>query len=809
MSAMAIASQLWMMMFFQGGLTMPVSVPPLPEDPLLSAIAPADAIYYQYWAGMDLPQADSENAAERLLAEEEVQEFFAYANEKLQELAAQYSGPDNDNPESRFLAIAGPSLLKVFYTRPVAAFVNHIDIEKEEFSGGIIANLGDEREAAIAVLQQLEDHIFSDQQFEVKVDEVIISGNSFQQFQIPDGPKVTFGVMGKYFLLTVGDGVVEGIFRRAKTPAPEWLTELKKVDAGRRTGLAYFNPEHLIAKTLVEMEEADRKLLTSFGLADLKTFNSVSGLKDGVLISHLRVDVVDQPTGLIKSLLDASPLTKEDLSSIPANSDMALVARMDAAQIFEGIQTLMSAANPRNAHELEENLKMMKAETGVDLEKDLLPHVDSNWAIYADADNGSLIGGWIARVGVKNHAELSKSYLALLKYAEKNYTEDEWGPTLHHMEFAGEKIHFISTPYSPFTVSMCLTEDSFYLTLNPQAIKGQLRKQVAPFKTLADQQTVKSLLSEDKELLMVQQFYPEKAMTLMYSMGLGMAVFGSHELEEEGVRLDLSKIPSLASLHSYIRQETTSIAYAEDGDLHLVQHRVIPGDSMATAAPVAIALLLPAIQSARAAARRVGMANQLKQIGLAMHIHHEQYRSFPAAYNTDKDGKPLLSWRVHILPYIEQQNLYDQFHLDEPWDSEHNKKLIEQMPVIYQTPREYIPPGKTNMVSIVGKNTAIRIPAADQAGKERPAGTSMADIRDGSSNTLMVVECDPEHAVIWTKPDDISVDVKKLADMMNKSDNTFSVSFADGSVHFISEDVDSDTLRKLSTIADGEVVEIP
>src|SRR5260370_4929892 len=69
-------------------------------------------------------------------------------------------------------------------------------------------------------------------------------------------------------------------------------------------------------------------------------------------------------------------------------------------------------------------------------------------------------------------------------------------------------------------------------------------------------------------------------------------------------------------------------------------------------------------------------ANNLKQIGLALHNYNDAYARLPAVANFDKQGKPLLSWRVHLLPFIEQEDLYKEFHLDEPWDSEHNKQLI-------------------------------------------------------------------------------------------------------------------------------------
>jgi len=86
------------------------------------------------------------------------------------------------------------------------------------------------------------------------------------------------------------------------------------------------------------------------------------------------------------------------------------------------------------------------------------------------------------------------------------------------------------------------------------------------------------------------------------------------------------------------------------------------------------------ISRARDAARRTQSINNLKQIALALHCYHDVHKTFPAASYPDEHGRPRLSWRVAILPYVQQIGLYRQFHLDEPWDSQHNKRLIERMP---------------------------------------------------------------------------------------------------------------------------------
>ena len=89
-----------------------------------------------------------------------------------------------------------------------------------------------------------------------------------------------------------------------------------------------------------------------------------------------------------------------------------------------------------------------------------------------------------------------------------------------------------------------------------------------------------------------------------------------------------------------------------------------------------------AVTSVQSAAERANSSNNLKQIGLGMHNYHDQNNKLPPPYLKTKDGKPGLSWRV-ILPYIEQDFLYRQFKLDEPWDSPKNLALLNQMPQTY------------------------------------------------------------------------------------------------------------------------------
>jgi prepilin-type processing-associated H-X9-DG protein len=218
----------------------------------------------------------------------------------------------------------------------------------------------------------------------------------------------------------------------------------------------------------------------------------------------------------------------------------------------------------------------------------------------------------------------------------------------------------------------------------------------------------------------------------------------------------------------------------------------------------AAALVDSISRPARQAAIRSQCVNNEKQIGLAIHNYIARHESFPPAYTADKAGKPLLSWRVLILPYLEQDALYREFHLDEAWDSPHNKALIARMPPPYRCPGEsddVASQGKTRYLSPRGKATIF-------AGTET---VKLRDVTDGTSNTIMIVEAGDANAVVWTKPDDWNVDPEpNLAGIFSShtggSGNGSNFGFADGSVKFLGEQIKSATLRALMSRNGGEVI---
>jgi hypothetical protein len=348
-------------------------------------------------------------------------------------------------------------------------------------------------------------------------------------------------------------------------------------------------------------------------------------------------------------------------------------------------------------------------------------------------------------------------------------------------------------------------------------LKSEPRPEVAPaFEAAGDTTAQVLLLPTDDNRKVIEQLLPALppqlggGKTRVFTQGVRWAALGVEGPPKISARLVVQSpnADAARALHEGIENVYKKVAGLKEAK-ELLPHidqltvALLPAvkDDRLTLevdAKTADQVLTPTVRRLREQAARMVSANNLKQIALAMHNYHATYnKGFPAAYSTDKDGKPLLSWRVHILPFIEQDALYREFHLDEPWDSEHNKKLIPRMPQTYRSSNKRpASDGLTSYLTPRGDSTIF-------PGKEQ---VKISDITDGTSDTILVVEANDDQAVVWTKPDDLKVDLKKpKTGLFGRLDGKCSVAFADGSVRVLNKTIKDGMLKAYFTRNGGEV----
>ena len=213
-----------------------------------------------------------------------------------------------------------------------------------------------------------------------------------------------------------------------------------------------------------------------------------------------------------------------------------------------------------------------------------------------------------------------------------------------------------------------------------------------------------------------------------------------------------------------------------------------------------VGMLLPASNFPQHVIDRTTCLNKLKDIGLAILNYETANGHFPPAYIADENGKPMHSWRVLILPYLDQQALFDRYDMDEPWDGPNNSKLHDEIVECYRCPSSTSKQNCTDYVLITGLGTGFE---GDQT---LPVGK----ITDGLSNTILATEI-VNSKIHWMQPQDITqkhfLAITRDNETTSNHHGCRNAVLFDGSTYGVSR-VDQDALRKLTLIDDGEVVDI-
>jgi hypothetical protein len=766
----------------------------------LAHLAPEKCLFVMSWNGWSEPAKDTTNRTEKLFAEVSVRDFAQQLSAEIGRLIqAQAAGQANAAETIE----AGMTLGKAVLTHPGIICLESVEVGDEPRPHlFVVFDFGDDSinvQTAIAWLMGLEK--------QTAFETASIGGVKFQTVKDSSATKPYWGFSGSRMIVAFDPVTAENAVKAINAPAKmaSWVTEISsELSVERPTTLAYFNTAAILETVQPLMTDPQiPRVLEALGLTQLKYVASIGGYdQTGMhMVSVARTD--GAPRGLL-SLLPDKPLSIDSFRKIPASASRATVVRFDGGHLLREIFNIAEAVNPEARQQMEAGLENSEQFLGFNPKTDLLEALGDEWTFYVSGSEQGImfVPGVVLAATVRDQAKLSKALDALVAQARAISQGQGQRASFSVLDYEtrgekGYRIQFTGTPL-PIAPAWVLTKDQLVIGVSPQVVSSHLA--AASRTTLADVPEVKAMFERNPKAVMVSYSDPKPGLQGLYTIVNSFGPLMLGQLAQNGINFNLPPLPPMEDITQHLAPTVSAISRVENGWITESRGVIPSGVEMGPAtAAVGVALLLPAVQQAREAARRTQARNNLKQIGLAMHNFHDVYRHFPARSGRP-DGKGSLSWRVHLLPYVDAAALYDQFHLDEPWDSPHNKALIEKMPAAYQSPNDpdLNKQGRTRYLVPTGPGTAFE----NQTAKLR-----FQDVTDGTSNTILAVEASREAAVIWTKPDDLEIDFNDLLKGL-KGGRTggFQVLLADGSVRFISENINLDTLKALFTRAGGEVI---
>jgi len=234
---------------------------------------------------------------------------------------------------------------------------------------------------------------------------------------------------------------------------------------------------------------------------------------------------------------------------------------------------------------------------------------------------------------------------------------------------------------------------------------------------------------------------------------------------------------------------------------------IILSGMMMLASPLVL-ISLSGFQRGFETGRRDPYIKNVKEIGLAFQSAASANQDIMPLAIVNADGRPLLSWRVALLPYLGEEALYREFHLDEPWDSPHNLTLLPRIPRIYQCLRAPTDVGITPYVAAAGPGMFFDAP--EPIPGTQTIGVSIGAISDGTANTILLFELGQNDGVPWTSPEEVTVDIDEAIDLFREAQvnhpGVRMTLFGDGSVRTVAQQHDAKTLRAMFTRDGGDTV---
>jgi len=560
---------LWFLFF--SGFSLPLGLPPLPEDPVIGRVAPEECLGYVSWAGTATPDAKSANQTEQLLAEPEVQKLLSAIDSAIG-AGIEKSTHGVENTKDVY------SLVKTLLTRPAAVFLSKVEVTPHgppNFEGGAIVNLAEKTTSVGDSLERIEKLMPPD-----TVEKVELAGVSFHRIKSAGMPPITWGLHGKYLIVGLGDGAVEGILKRAKGQPPAWLTAVRKrLPVERQSNMIYINVKQVVAQFAPLGGPKVPRVLDAIGLGNVNYLASVTGLDGKRTVARTLIATDGQPQGVFH-LAAAKPLSAADLSPIPRDATIAAAGRLDANAALELLLAQIEKIDPAARANVTQGMGKIAKELGIDVQQDLLKPLGDVWCVYnSPAEGGLLVTGLTGVVQVRDHdrlqATLDKLTAPYRDSVEPSAAKEEIAdrdmhnsltprliPRIRKTVFGGQTIYHFELRDAPLAPAWCLTEKELIASTFPQNIKSYLTRG-KDFQSLAAVPDVAHAL--EGRTVALNYCDMRKVAEFAYPLLCVGGSLISSKLSREGIPLDASLMPSAAAIFPHLQPSIGVVRGTADG----------------------------------------------------------------------------------------------------------------------------------------------------------------------------------------------------------------------------------------------------
>lgn len=681
-----------------------------------------------------------------------------------------------------------------------------------------------------------------------------LKGRTVSRVTIPETPvELAWWSEKDHLILTAGMGSVEAAIDVAAGTSDNFAStdQGKKLSTKPdfdRTGIVWFNPTILRERFGAIPLPNGENVTAILEVLGLDTFDHLlvqSGYHGRSMWSTVDIASTGDRKGLMALADSSATMSLSDLPPLPSHHVGFAAQSLSLTKLYDKILELARAVAkmgpPDASDQLESMIEQLPEFLGCDLRNDILATLGPVQCLYSDSNQGIISSDYALAIQVMNAPKLRATVTKLLGRVENEVPPNivaglqrqKHGQTLTTLQVGGGGFN------PTFLISdkwLCVGTSSQSVESFAMRLKGTLPS------WKADEETASALAEVPKKFNSLSVTYPRHTYRALASaapflLGLGQtALAHSPGLGGQPITLTVSPVDfPPAEVVTAPLFPNVSWCLVDENGIHFTSSSSAPavplfggvdGSTIAVSA-VLVALLLPAVQQAREAARRTQSKNNLKQIGLALHNFHDTYNSFPSGTIPSKKLKPeeRQSWLLGLLPYMDQAPLYNQMDVDlresAKWNDEDLELWIETPLPVLQNPSnpsgfQAGEPATTDYVGWAGvgkdaptekaKPNKMGIFGYDRASKFR-------DITDGTSNTVMVSDATAKSRGPWAQGGPSTIRALTSSPYVNGEDGIgsphaggFHVLMGDGSVRFVSNNIDERVLEALATRAGGEVI---